>query len=44
MNDDAMRAVLFEKAKNKIIGWRRRYADLKAFSEIFHAVDAIAAS
>jgi hypothetical protein len=44
MNDEAMKATLFKRAKDEIIGWRRRYADLQAFASVFKSVDAIAAS
>lgn len=39
-NEDIKREVL-KQAKDELASWRKRYADLKAFSELFEFIDSI---
>ena len=42
MRDERQRGQVIQRARKELQDWRRRYADLESFAEIFTAIDAAA--
>ena len=41
MRDERLREQVLERARDELVAWRKRYADLKAFAEVFTAIDKL---
>jgi hypothetical protein len=42
MNDDSYKQQVVEKAYQELVSWKRRYENLKQFSQVFNAIEAVA--
>lgn len=42
MRDEDLRKIVIQQARKELSAWRKHYADLEAFSEIFSVIDAMA--
>jgi hypothetical protein len=41
MRDEELRGQVLQRARAELVAWRKRYADLQAFAEVFAAVDSL---
>jgi hypothetical protein len=44
MRNDELREKVIARAKKELQDWRKRYADLQAFAEVFDAIDSLTAA
>lgn len=41
MRDEKLRGQVLDRARDELVAWRKRYADLQAFAKVFEVVDAM---
>lgn len=44
MRDEELREKVIARAKKELQDWRKRYADLQAFADVFEAIDSLTAA